>query len=199
MKSRDSSVCIALDYGLDDRGSRVRFPAGAGNFSLHHSVQKGSGAHPASYPTKTRGFFPGSKAAGAWSWPLTSIKCRGQRMRGGIPPLRQYAFMAWCPVRKAQGQLYLTFTFTSTKWNQKFCDELTSPFLRMFLFGCRGQELFCTWRVTVSERGLPISVSSSLFYIMLYKGVLNALYSLSHLGRKSVTDKLGVIHSLLYF
>jgi hypothetical protein len=28
----DSSVGIALAYGLDDRGSRVRFPAGAGNF-----------------------------------------------------------------------------------------------------------------------------------------------------------------------
>jgi hypothetical protein len=28
-------------------GSRVRFPAGAGNFSLHRSVQTGSGAHPA--------------------------------------------------------------------------------------------------------------------------------------------------------
>jgi hypothetical protein len=27
--SRDSSVGIALDYGLDDWGSRVRFPAGA--------------------------------------------------------------------------------------------------------------------------------------------------------------------------
>jgi hypothetical protein len=31
-KSRDSSVGIVLDCGLDDRGSRVRFPAGAGNF-----------------------------------------------------------------------------------------------------------------------------------------------------------------------
>jgi hypothetical protein len=28
----DSSVGIALGYGLDDRGSRVRYPAGAGNF-----------------------------------------------------------------------------------------------------------------------------------------------------------------------
>jgi hypothetical protein len=36
--------------GLDDRGSRVRFPARAGNFSLHHRVQNGSGAHPAPYP-----------------------------------------------------------------------------------------------------------------------------------------------------
>jgi hypothetical protein len=32
----------------------------AGNFSLHHHVQNGSGAHPASYPMGT-----GGKAAGA--------------------------------------------------------------------------------------------------------------------------------------
>jgi hypothetical protein len=63
-KSRDSSVGVALGYGLDDRGSRVRFPVGAGNFSLHHSVQNGSGAHPASYPMCTRGSFVGGKAAG---------------------------------------------------------------------------------------------------------------------------------------
>jgi hypothetical protein len=69
-KSRDSSVGIALGYGLDDQGSRVRFQAGAGNFSLHR-VQNGSGTHPASYPMGTRG--SGDKAAGAWSWPLTSI------------------------------------------------------------------------------------------------------------------------------
>jgi hypothetical protein len=73
LKSRDSSVGVALGYGLDDRGSRVRFPAGAGNFSLHHRVQNDSGAHTASYPVGTRGSFPGYKAAGAWSWHLTSI------------------------------------------------------------------------------------------------------------------------------
>jgi hypothetical protein len=55
---------IALGYGLDDRGSRVRFPAGAGKFSLHHRVQNGSGAHLASYSRGTRGSFPGGKAAG---------------------------------------------------------------------------------------------------------------------------------------
>jgi hypothetical protein len=49
--------------GLEDRCSRVRFPAGAGNFSLHHRVQNGSGAHPASYPVGTGVSFPGSKAA----------------------------------------------------------------------------------------------------------------------------------------
>jgi hypothetical protein len=56
---------VALDYGIDDRGSRARFPAGAGNFSIHHRVQNGSGAHPASYPMGTRGFLPESKAVGA--------------------------------------------------------------------------------------------------------------------------------------
>jgi hypothetical protein len=56
---------MALGYGLDDRGSRVRFPAGAGNFSLDHRVQNGPGAHAASYPMGSRGSFPGGKAAGA--------------------------------------------------------------------------------------------------------------------------------------
>jgi hypothetical protein len=32
-------------------------------------------------------------------------------MNGAIPPLPQYAFMAWCSV-KAQGQLYLTLPLT---------------------------------------------------------------------------------------
>jgi hypothetical protein len=72
-KNRGSSVGIALGYGSDDRGSRVRFPEGAGNFSLNHRVQNGSGAHPASYPMSTKGFFPGGKAAETWGWPLTSI------------------------------------------------------------------------------------------------------------------------------
>jgi hypothetical protein len=49
-------------HTLDDRGIRV--PAGAGNFSLLHQVQNGSGAHSASYPMGTRGPFPGGKVAG---------------------------------------------------------------------------------------------------------------------------------------
>jgi hypothetical protein len=60
-QSRDSSVGIALGYGLDDRGSKVRFPTGAGNSSLHRRFQNGSGAHPDSYIMGTRGSFPGVK------------------------------------------------------------------------------------------------------------------------------------------
>jgi hypothetical protein len=39
--NRDSSVGMALDYGLDDRGSRVRFPAGAGNFRVPGALSLG--------------------------------------------------------------------------------------------------------------------------------------------------------------
>jgi hypothetical protein len=63
--NRDSSVGIVLRYGLDGRGSRIRFTAGIGNFSLHHSVQSGSGAHPASYLMGISGSFLGGRAAGA--------------------------------------------------------------------------------------------------------------------------------------
>jgi hypothetical protein len=52
--SRDSSVRIATGYGLDGRGSIF----GRRDFSLYHSVQTGSGAHPASYPMGTTDLFP---------------------------------------------------------------------------------------------------------------------------------------------
>jgi hypothetical protein len=54
-----------LGYGLNDRGSRFRVPAGAENFSLHHCVQNGSRANPASYPMGTVVSFSGGKAAEA--------------------------------------------------------------------------------------------------------------------------------------
>jgi hypothetical protein len=65
VENRDSSVGIALGLGLDGWGSRVRFPAVAGNFSFHHRIQNCSGADPASYPMGTGGSFPVGKAAGA--------------------------------------------------------------------------------------------------------------------------------------
>jgi len=52
---------LALGYRLDDRDYRVRFPEGAGNFSLHHSVQTGSGTHLDSYPMGTGDLSSGVK------------------------------------------------------------------------------------------------------------------------------------------
>jgi hypothetical protein len=63
---RDSSVGIALDYRLDDRGGGVRFPAGAGSFSLFTTASRTAlGPNPVSYPAGIRGYFPGGKVAGA--------------------------------------------------------------------------------------------------------------------------------------
>jgi len=76
--SRDSSVGIALSYGLDDRVSTVPFPAWAGCSSLHRCVQTRSVAHPASYQMHTGDSFRGGRAGGTWGWSLTSICCRGQ-------------------------------------------------------------------------------------------------------------------------
>jgi hypothetical protein len=52
--------------------ARVRFLA-LQDFSLLYCVQTDTGVHPASYSMGTEGYFFGSKAAGAWSWSLTSI------------------------------------------------------------------------------------------------------------------------------
>jgi hypothetical protein len=61
---RNSFNTVAASYWLDDRDSRVRVPAGAGNFSLYHRVQNGSRAHPASYPVGTGAFSLGVKWPG---------------------------------------------------------------------------------------------------------------------------------------
>jgi hypothetical protein len=52
--------CLSFSFG-----PRVRFSAGAEDFSVHHHVQNSSGVHPASYPMGTRGSFSGGEATGA--------------------------------------------------------------------------------------------------------------------------------------
>jgi hypothetical protein len=88
--SCDSSAGVALGCGLDDRGSGVRFPAESGNFSLHHRVQDGSGAHQASYPTGTRGSFLGVQRSGreAEQLPPLSAEVRNAWSYTSIPSIR---------------------------------------------------------------------------------------------------------------
>jgi hypothetical protein len=102
--SRDSSVGVALGYGLDDRGSRVRFSAGAGNFSLHHRVQKAT-QNPIQW-------VPGALSL-VVKWP-------GHEADHSLPPnaevkecvelyLHSPNTPSWrgAQLKKAQGQLYL--------------------------------------------------------------------------------------------
>jgi hypothetical protein len=51
---------MVSDYGLDDRGSIP--DRGRGFFFLAPASRPALGAHPASYPMGTGGFFPGGKA-----------------------------------------------------------------------------------------------------------------------------------------
>jgi hypothetical protein len=94
---------------VDDRGSRVRFPEGAGNFSLHNHFQNGIESHPVSHPKGVRG--------------LSSVVKRLGREADHSPPSRavvknewsytsypQNVFMAWYLV-KHRDNFNFTFTF----------------------------------------------------------------------------------------
>jgi hypothetical protein len=95
--SRGSSVGIVTGYGLDCRRLEVQVPTGAGDFSLLHRVQTGSGAHPASYPTGTEGSFRGVRRTGreADQSPPSSAEVKNAWRYTFTP----YVFMAWCLVK----------------------------------------------------------------------------------------------------
>jgi hypothetical protein len=61
LKNRDSLVGIGTGYGLDGKGL---IPGWVTFFSLLHSVETRTEAHPASYPMGTRGYSSWGKAAG---------------------------------------------------------------------------------------------------------------------------------------
>jgi hypothetical protein len=83
--------------GLRPGTSGVPVPTGFRNFSLHHRVQTCSGAHSASYPED---LSLGVKRPGREADHSPPSKPRS-RMRGAIPPLSLYGFMARCSVDKA--------------------------------------------------------------------------------------------------
>jgi hypothetical protein len=55
-----------LDWWAMGWTSRVQFPVWTRSFSLLHSAQAGSGAHPTSSPMGTKSSFPRGKVARAW-------------------------------------------------------------------------------------------------------------------------------------
>jgi hypothetical protein len=69
-----SSVGIALGYGLNARGYRVRFPAGGWEFFFSPPRPERLWGPPSLVSNGYQGLsFPGGKAAEAWSWLLSSI------------------------------------------------------------------------------------------------------------------------------
>jgi hypothetical protein len=68
-----------------------------------------AGAHPVSYPMGTRDSFAGGEAAGAVKLTTHLHLVPRSRMRAAIPPLPQYAFMAWCLVKHRDNFTFSTF------------------------------------------------------------------------------------------
>jgi hypothetical protein len=62
----------------------------AENFSLHHRVQTGFGAHPASYPMGTGALSLGVKRLGRETdhSPPSSVEVKNARSYTSIPPVR---------------------------------------------------------------------------------------------------------------
>jgi hypothetical protein len=113
----DRAVYIATSYG----GIGVRVPVGA-RFSLY-VVQTGTWANPASYPTSAEVFFPEDKAAGDWTWPLTSIKFRRQENMDlyiHSPPLFSSIPSS---VKRSLGPMFLYCPSVNYCWARQLCSS----------------------------------------------------------------------------
>jgi hypothetical protein len=96
----------------------VRVPAGAGNFSLYHSVQTGSGPPLASYQMGTGGSFPGVNWPGreADLSPPSSAEVKNAWNYSSTPPIRLHVMVLSCKKSTGATLLYFTllyFHFTS--------------------------------------------------------------------------------------
>jgi hypothetical protein len=77
---------------MDDQGS---VPSRVKDFSLLHSVQTGSGGHPASYTVGTwGGSFPGGKSGRSVNLTTHLNLMLRSRIRGSIHPLPHIS--SWC-------------------------------------------------------------------------------------------------------
>jgi hypothetical protein len=108
-----SSKLFIQQYSARIRAGWLDVPVsgGAGNFSLHHRVQTGSGAHPTSYP---RAISRGIKRLGREADHTLRLVLRS-RKRGAISPLPNTS--SW---RGAQLKHRDNFTFTCSSCNILF-------------------------------------------------------------------------------
>jgi hypothetical protein len=139
---RDTNTEHNLYTVLRARWSGVRVSARVGNSSLHHRVQTGSGAHPASYSMGNRALFlwvkrpereadhsPPSSAEVNNAWSYTSTP--------------QYASVAWCSVTdKAQcSGVWALYSTVAPIEDVEFTDEET-------------HQMHCGWECYFTLRSL---------------------------------------------
>jgi hypothetical protein len=138
-KLRDSSVSIALGYGLDNRDSGVRFPAAAGNFSLYHCFQNGSGSTQPYIQWVPGALSLGVKRPGreADHSPPSSAESKNEWSYTSTP---YYASMEWCLKHRDNFTLlYLT--------------------LKSMYISCINRHLFCSLVLYSIREGRTIIVS----------------------------------------
>jgi hypothetical protein len=107
-----SSVGIALDYELDDRGSRVRFPAGGGLGIFLFTTASRTALGPTQLPIQR---VPGTLSLGvkrlgreAYQSAPFSAEVKNAWSYTSIP---QYVFMACCLGNHRDNFTFLPFTF----------------------------------------------------------------------------------------
>jgi hypothetical protein len=88
---------------------------GGGKLFLHHRVQTGSGAHPASYSMGNGSSFPGGKTAGSEAdhSPPSSAEVKNAWIYTSTP---QYIFISWRLI-KLRGNFTFKFTSISYEYN----------------------------------------------------------------------------------
>jgi hypothetical protein len=92
-------------YGLDDRGSRVRFPVGAGNFLFTTASRTALGPTQPPIQWVTGALSLGVKRPGVKLTTHLHLVPRSKN-EWNYTSTTQYALMVWLSV-KAQGQLYV--------------------------------------------------------------------------------------------
>jgi len=73
---------LLFHWTFSFQNNRDSIPGRVTNFYLWHHLQTGCRTHPATLLVGTDISFSGGKAAGAWSWSLTSLYCRSQKTWG---------------------------------------------------------------------------------------------------------------------
>jgi hypothetical protein len=105
---------IALGYGLDDRGSRFRFPAGLGIFFTTASrTPLESTQSPVKWIPGTLSLWVKQPMRAADQSPPSSAKVRNA---WSYTPTPQYVFVAWCLVKHRDNfTSYLTLRYLTDK------------------------------------------------------------------------------------
>jgi hypothetical protein len=88
-----------------------RFTVGARYFSLLHSAQTGSGAHPASCPMDTGGSFPGGKAVSGRETDHSFPSSAEVKKAGAIPPLPHTSSRCGAELIMHRGNFTLPYWF----------------------------------------------------------------------------------------